>query len=102
MKDSCPTQQYIQSIAKAAAGMGEPSCDVLIGGVKVTIHTPFESPLPNEAKPAIRAGRSEVQRGGLAMRVPHDPKQRVIAGILVGWVGTDVQCVYPPVFHSLN
>jgi hypothetical protein len=48
MKPSCPTIQYIQTIAKAAAEMGEPSCDVVLGGVRVTVHVAFESPIPRE------------------------------------------------------
>lgn len=28
-----------------AAGMGEPSCETIVDGVRITVHVPFEGPL---------------------------------------------------------
>ena len=40
MKPNCPTTQYIQACAKAAAALGAPGCLTKIGGVLVTVHAP--------------------------------------------------------------
>ena len=45
MISSCPTTQHIHAMAAVAAGMGEPSCETIIDGVRITVHVPFEGPL---------------------------------------------------------
>jgi hypothetical protein len=32
-------------MASMAAGMGEPSCETIVDGVRITVHVPFEGPL---------------------------------------------------------
>lgn len=45
MTSSCPTTQHIHAVASMAAGMGEPSCETIVDGVRITVHVPFEGPL---------------------------------------------------------
>ncbi len=48
MTSACPTTQHIHAMAAMAAGMGEPSCETIVDGVRITVHVPFEGPLTRQ------------------------------------------------------
>ncbi len=48
MTPACPTTQHIHAMAAMAAGMGEPSCETIVDGVRITVHVPFEGPLTRQ------------------------------------------------------
>jgi hypothetical protein len=99
MKSSCPTSLYIHQVAQAAAGLGEPSCDILVGGVRVTVHVPLEGPLQRKvAVSMLRLGEFQVTHGHLNLVGVTGAKPTRLPVLVFGWTGSG----FTPAHHSLN